>query len=655
MIAPQQAKEDWRTRLVNLQRAPKRALLMANDFALLLFALWAGFSLRLNEFYLPSDWEFAGLLLAAPVIGVATFNYLGLYRLVTRFIGHRGATRILLAVALAVMIWALVVLLSGVRGVLPRGSIILYGMFSFGFVWASRQVTGWVLRDMIPSLPMNYDPDRANALIYGAGAAGVQLAQALRTSGVYNLIGFVDEDKSLWGQNVAGLKVYRPLKVSKLVARDGVKEVLLAVPDASRRRRRTIIRRLERFAVKVKTLPAIADIATGRVSVSDLRPVDVEDLLGRDPVPPDVRLLARDIEDRAVMVTGSGGSIGSELSRQICALRPKRLVLFELSEIALYEIEAELAGIASDDTEIVSVLGSVLDGDLMRQTLTRYGVQTIYHAAAYKHVPIVELNPITGLRNNTFGTAALAYAARDVGVERFVLISTDKAVRPTNVMGASKRVAEMILQALANQPNGGTVFTMVRFGNVLDSSGSVVRRFRKQIVAGGPVTVTHREIIRYFMSIPEAAQLVIQAGAMAEGGDVFVLDMGKPVKIDDLARSMVRLMGLEVQDEQHPDGDIAIEYTGLRRGEKLYEELLIGDQTTGTAHPRIMRNQEPSLPQLELDRELKALSSAMESSDLATVHEVLRRVVEGYVPESKYLEGADLPESTWPVSSTTLH
>ena len=378
------------------------------------------------------------------------------------------------------------------------------------------------------------------------------------------------------------------------------------------------IRLLESYPVVVKTLPALEEIASGHVEISDLRPIDVEDLLGRDPVTPDLELLTANVHGKVVMITGAGGSIGSELTRQLLRLGPKTLVLFELSEVALYEISMEIEELnerlhkeeagrpAEEATKVVQVLGSVLDQKLVARTIEELEVEVIYHAAAYKHVPIVEANPFAGLQNNTFGTLALAEAAKELGVERFVLVSSDKAVRPTNIMGASKRLAELILQAFAQDRDSTTIFTMVRFGNVLDSSGSVVRRFRNQIRAGGPVTVTHPEVIRYFMSIPEAAQLVIQAGTMAIGGEVFVLEMGTPVKIDDLARTMIRLSGLEVRDEDHPEGDIAIEYIGLRRGEKLYEELLIGENTTGTSHPRIFKNSEPILPFEELAAALGA-------------------------------------------------
>ena len=645
--------------LIVLPRLVKRAVLIANDFLLLALALWLSLALRLSTLFVPPDRRFALLMLAAPLIGIATFAAFGLYRLVTRFISARGTVRIFIAVGLAVLIWALLLLMTGAV-FMPRSVVIMYGFLASALIWASRQLAGWVLKGLPHVVPATFDEDRRRqiAVIYGAGGTGVQLLQTLRRSPLYGPIGFVDDDRSLWGQYVNGLKVYAPHKLPKLIDRNGVEVVLLAMPESRRRERRDVIRRLEPLAVQVKTLPALEDLASGRVKVTDLRPVDARDLLGRDAVPPDPALLSRNIRDKAVLVTGAGGSIGSELARQVVRQLPRQLVLLEQSELALYGIEMEineLAGKLASRPRIAAVLGSVLDPALVRETLARHEIETIYHAAAYKHVPIVEHNPIVGLKNNTYGTEVLARAARLAGVERLVLISTDKAVRPTNIMGASKRLAELVLQALAAEEPGGTVFTMVRFGNVLDSSGSVVHRFRKQIEAGGPVTVTHPEIIRYFMSIPEAAELVLQAGAMASGGDVFVLDMGEPVKIDDLARSMIRLMGLDVQDAANPDGDIAISYVGLRPGEKLYEELLIGETTSRTEHARIMRNREPYLPHDELTRELDSLKSAMALGDIEAIQAVLMRTVEGYRPRIGEPTAAVGDARNWAASSRLLN
>ena len=646
---------DWRQWLVDLPRYYKRALLICNDLIALSFAVWVAFSLRLNELYVPPNRELLLLLAAAPVIGVVLFHYSGLYKLVTRFIGAVGARRVLMATTLTAIIWS--ALVWAVRAsqphlssalIVPRSSVILFALIAGGLVWVSREIAAWALNSVRGAGSLKSAAPAKSVVIYGAGPTGMQLLGSLQRSGGYRAVAFIDERPTLWGQQVGGLKVHKPIRIGALIADHKVEEILLAIPEATRTRQRTILRRLEAFRVSVKTLPALEDIASGRVGVSDLRAVTANDLLGRDRVRPDGVLLKRNISGKCVMVTGAGGSIGSELARQIAALAPRKLVLLDMSEPALFEIEQELRTAVQrlkpefSGDRILPVLGSIQDEGLMRRVLEDAGVETIYHAAAYKHVPMVEHNPVVGIRNNTFGTRVLAEAARDCGVERFVLVSTDKAVRPTNIMGASKRLAELQLQALAGDGIGKTVFTMVRFGNVLDSSGSVVRLFRKQIEAGGPVTVTHPEIIRYFMSIPEAAELVIQAGAMANGGDVFVLDMGAAVKIDALARSMIKHVGLKVKDQNHPDGDIAIVYTGLRPGEKLYEELLINETTTLTAHPRIRRSLEPGLSTDELDREFQALSAALGTGDLDAIHAVLKRTVEGYVPDKR---GVSMPAS----------
>jgi FlaA1/EpsC-like NDP-sugar epimerase len=660
---------DW---LVGQTRTVKRAILMATDLLLLSLAVWLTFSLRLAEFYTPPNPVLALVLAAAPLSGVLVFQSLGLYRLVTRFLGYRGALRILGGLGLSTLMWSVAVLMAVGTGDpsiwVPRSVIFIYPMIGGLLVWSSREAA--VLLLMAGTRDTPRQPDKTRVLIYGAGNEGVQLLEALRRSGWHEAIGFIDDAPSLIGQQVAGLKVYRMDKLARFVERDGVKEVLLALPSGQRRQRQAIIRRLAQHAVRVKTMPAMADIASGRVSVTDLRPIDVDDLLARDPVPPDQDLLGRAIRGKAVMVTGAGGTIGSELTRQILRQGPRRLVLLDQSEVALYEVETEIrdalaravADQGADDiaslsaADITPVLGSVTDSRLLERTMRNHGIETIFHAAAYKHVPIVEANPVAGIRNNTFGTLVLTRVAIKAGVERVVLVSTDKAVRPTNIMGATKRLAELVFQAAA-AAGSGTIFTMVRFGNVLDSSGSVVRRFRRQIQDGGPVTVTHRDVIRYFMSIPEAAALVIQAGAMAKGGEVFVLDMGEPVRIDDLARTMIRMMGLDVRDEANPDGDIAIQYVGLRPGEKLYEELLIDEErTTATEHPRIRQNKEPFLPVTVLERELAKLEAAtqLDTGNLEAIQEVLVRTVEGYVPAIPEKD-AFTNIATWTPASRTLH
>jgi FlaA1/EpsC-like NDP-sugar epimerase len=464
---------------------------MANDMAMLSIALWAAYSLRLSHAYVPDSTTMWVLLAAAPLIGVITFHMRGLYKLVTRFIGPSGTTRIYIAVVIAVLIWALVVLMSGVKGH-PRSVVVIYGLIAAGLIRVSRQWAAALLLHVAPQhKPVSLD-ERKNVIIYGTGAMGIQLLRALNETGQYRTVAFIDNDPSLAGQVVHGVKVVRANKIAKLISHENVKEVMLALPSTLRNERRAAIKALEPYPVQVKTLPALEEIASGRVEVSDLRPIDVEDLLGRDPVAPDKELLLAHVRDKVVMITGAGGSIGSELTRQLLMLGPKALVLFELSEVALYEIEMEIEefldrhnkkpdAVELAKTEIVPVLGSVLDRKLVARTIRNFGVEVIYHAAAYKHVPIVEQNPFAGVQNNTFGTLVLADVAKELKVERFVLVSSDKAVRPTNVMGASKRLAELILQALALEDKPGTIFTMVRFGNVLDSSGSVVRRFRTQI------------------------------------------------------------------------------------------------------------------------------------------------------------------------------
>ncbi|MDH5379159.1 MAG: polysaccharide biosynthesis protein, partial [Gammaproteobacteria bacterium] len=469
--------------------------------------------------------------------------------------------------------------------------------------------------------------------IYGAGRAGVQLAKALLAGNQYQPAFFVDDNKDLHKNELFGIRVFSPKELEKLISEFEVEQVFLAIPSLTRQRRRLILDELESLSVQIKTLPGIEDIAAGRVTIDDIRNVDIEDLLGRDPVPPITDLLKKCIEGKSVLVTGAGGSIGSELCRQILGLKPTKIVLFENHEFSLYQIERELRNRRESSIEIVPILGTIMNKDLLRQVVEGHAISTIYHAAAYKHVPIVEFNPLEGVLNNVFGTRNVAEVARECRVETFVLISTDKAVRPTNIMGASKRLAELILQAMALESKA-TRYVMVRFGNVLGSSGSVIPLFKEQIKKGGPITVTHPEVTRYFMTIPEAAQLVLQAGSMGSGGDVFVLDMGESVKIYELAKKMVHLSGMQVNCEETPDGEIAIEFTGLRPGEKLYEELLIGNNVSRTEHPRILRAEESYLSKSEIGLVLDLLIRSIDVHNVEDVRRILHDSILGQMPIS---------------------
>ena len=608
-------------RLAGVSPRAKIWIMLAGDALFLPLCMLAAVSLRLGSLdnaIATAPWaQIILALVALPALAVA-----GLYRTVVRYIDLRVLAAASASLAAVVLLVYLAAFIFSVQ-LLPRSALLIFWFVAFTYVITSRFVARSLLRR---SLGQASRP-RLRTAIYGAGDAGAQLAQAMQFSTEYKAVCFLDDRRELQRKTVAGLRVYAPDHLDEAVIRHDVVQIVVAIPSASMAQKRRLIQRVEGSGLPVKILPGLLEMVDGRADVADIREVDVADLLGRDAVPPDPALFASNIAGKVVMVTGAGGSIGSELCRQILSQKPRRLVLLDHSEFALYTIDHEVLQ-ATPGADIVTCLGSVLDETLLRDLMRQHKVQTVYHAAAYKHVPIVEANVQQGLRNNVFGTLNVARAALEADAETCILISTDKAVRPTNVMGASKRVAELVLQAAALRPSR-TVFSMVRFGNVLGSSGSVVPLFRRQIQAGGPITITHPDIIRYFMLIPEAAQLVIQAGAMARGGEVFVLDMGEPVRIADLARSMIRLSGLTEKTAAQPDGQIEIKAVGLRPGEKLFEELLIGDDVVASDHPRIKSARERHIDPALLDKMLASLRVACASND----SESMLRQVRNLVPE----------------------
>jgi FlaA1/EpsC-like NDP-sugar epimerase len=657
--------------VVALPREAKRIIVLVVDISFCVLSVWLAYYLRLGEFI-----PLAGRpMLAAAVsisLAIPLFIISGLYRAIFRYSGLPAIVSLVRAIGVYGLIYAAIFTAIGFDGI-PRTVGLIQPMLLLLFVGTSRAFAKLWLggeyqsrwkRAALPQL-----------LIYGAGSAGRQLANAMAVSTDISLVGYLDDDDRLHGHVLNGLPIFDPRDLPMLVTQSKVTNILMAMPTISRQRRNAILEALAPLHLSVRTLPEINDLATGKVSLSDIRELDIDDLLGREPVKPNALLINRNTQNKTVLVTGAGGSIGSELCRQILQAKPKRLLLVDMSEFALYQIHLELLAFVNQSqnspsdsldgelvaqpigvseyltiaSEIVPLLASVCDEVRMQEIMDTWRPHTVYHAAAYKHVPLVEHNPAEGVHNNVWGTRVCAEAAVRNGVRNFVLISTDKAVRPTNIMGASKRLAEMVLQALAelnpavmaqggSAPTSRTCFSMVRFGNVLGSSGSVVPLFREQIRNGGPITLTHADITRFFMTIPEAAQLVIQAGAMATGGDVFVLDMGQPVRIVDLARRMVELSGLSVRDENNPEGDIEITVTGLRPGEKLYEELLIGENPVPTQHPRIMKAQEPFLPWSQLQQSLGALHIAKGVNDVALIRGLLQQLVSGYHPTGEVVD-----------------
>lgn len=616
--------------LPKLGRRKKRSILLAYDLLAMIVSLWAAFSTRLGYAYIPYSRSVLFSAAVSFIVGLAALYGLRIYHIVLRYFDLRMVMRLFSAAAIASVAWLTLVYLvnahistGNVTFLVPRSVAFIYCGFLFLLLFMGRYFMALLLAGsnherVVP------DADARNIVIYGANSTGISLADVVRASPRYRLTAFVDPDAAVEGQVVVGVPIYGPDALVRLVQSGTVDEVFLALPKASRSERLAAISQVRDLDIEVKTVPAPEEIVSGRFTIDDIRPIQVGDLLRRDPVEPLADLIQDAVEGHSILVTGAGGSIGSEICRQVLRSHPAKLVLFDHSEFALYSIHEELLELSDKlphdaRSQIVPAVGSTLNDALIRRVIAEHGIDTLFHAAAYKHVPLLENNEIPGVENNVFGTVVVARAALDAKLARFTMISTDKAVRPRSVMGASKRVAELVVQALADRTDCATRFSIVRFGNVLDSSGSVVQRFRRQIRAGGPVTVTHQEITRFFMSIPEATQLVLQASAMAQKGEVFVLDMGEPVKITELARHMITLSGMSVRDDDNPAGDIEICYVGLRPGEKLYEELFLGEDLVTTSHPRIQMSRERVVPHDKLDKMLGRLKAALEGGNRALV------------------------------------
>jgi len=619
--------------LLKLSRKNKQAFLLMFDIVIIIACLFAAFSIRLGYFYYPAGPYGDKLLLmifASPFVALPIFIRFGLYRTIIRYASFRAFWQINQAVTLYAILWGLIAFMVANWEAFPRSVILINWILVIMTIGSSRLFARWFLSRSNTNSGLL---QKNNVLIYGAGAAGRQLSRALKDSAEYTQVAFIDDSSELYNIFINGLEVFSREDLEGLIKKKNIKEILLAIPSLSRTKRKEIINFMEHFPVVVRSLPSVSELAQGKVKVNDLLEIDVGDLLGRASVKPNVKMLEANISNKVVLVTGAGGSIGSELCRQILSLKPKKIVLYEISESSLYQIDQELLDMSLFDVKIIPIIGSISDKDRLINICSSYGVQTLYHAAAYKHVPLVEFNQSQGVLNNAIGTLKVGEAAIASNVETFVLVSTDKAVRPTNVMGATKRVAELALQALAKQSHN-TCFTMVRFGNVLDSSGSVIPLFKKQIKAGGPITVTHFNIVRYFMTIPEAVELVIQAGALAKGGEVFLLDMGKPILIDDLAKKMIKLSGLQVLDKNNPKGDIEIKYTGLRPGEKLYEELLIDGDFFPTKNKLIMHAKESMIEWGKLEPMLNQINKAALNSDTENIYKLLIQIVPEFNPQS---------------------
>ena len=605
-------------------RRVKQLLSASFDLALLTLSLWAAYALRFTELW-PEDWLLDGsvLFILSPIMGITVFYFLDLYRIIIQYVNLRMATTVIKG--LFIVSIAVYVLIEIFNLTVPRSIPIIFSLNSFLLIFGYRLLIHNYYHWRIKKVKTY------RVLIYGAGSAGNELLSSLLNNKDMQVVGFLDDNQKLAKTSIAGVMIYSTKSISEIIKKLSVDTILVAIPNSTREQRRVIVKRLSQYQVHVLTVPSITEILNG-VAVDNIRELDIEDLLGRDPIEPLPDLMAKSLKNKSVCITGAGGSIGSELARQCVKEGVKKLVLLDNSEFALYAIEKELNESEDSQTEIIPVLGSVTNMQLMLKTFIAHKIETVYHAAAYKHVPMVESNPISGIYNNAWGTKIAADAAVEAGVERFILISTDKAVRPTNVMGATKRVSELALQALASKPNIKTLFSMVRFGNVLGSSGSVVPLFRQQIASGGPVKVTHKDITRFFMTISEAASLVIQAGSMATGGEVFLLHMGKPIRIFELAEMMIKLSGYNVKSELHPDGDIEILITGLRPGEKLYEELLVDNQSQETEHKKIFCAQESFISPKQMKIVFQRIQKSIQQDDVEMLKEILTETVSGYKP-----------------------
>ncbi len=618
--------------LLKLPRKSKQALMLLFDFIAIIFSLLAAFSIHFGYLYFPLEQnDLLFIIIISPLLALPIFISFGLYSMVIRYVGFKELWRILQAITMYSFLWGLITFMADVEGTL-RSLFIIYLLVLILFIISPRFFARWLLSEI------NINN---KVLIYGSGSAGRQLSSALKESKEYKPVAFIDDSNEMYLKSINGLKVFSRNDIDDLIKKENINEVFIAIPSLSRAQRNEIIKSLEQYPISVRSLPGMLDLVQGGFKVEDLLEINLLDLLGREAVKTNIDFLKINVSKKVVLVTGAGGSIGSELCRQIISLKPDKLVLYEISEPSLYQIEHELLSIGLHNIVVVPVLGSVLDKERLKKICNHYEVKTIYHAAAYKHVPLVEANQSQGVLNNIIGTLRLAEAAISSNVETFVLISTDKAVRPTNIMGATKRVAELTLQALA-KVQSNTCFTMVRFGNVLDSSGSVIPLFKNQIKKGGPITVTHSDIVRYFMTIPEAVSLVIHAGEMAEGGEVFLLDMGEPVRIYDLAVKMIQLSGLKVLDENNPKGDIEIQFTGLRPGEKLYEELLVSGKFIFTKNKMIMRAEEQMITWNKLEPMLVEIKEAAKNSDNEKIYNLLKTLIPEFNPSVENYGNNDL-------------